>query len=400
MYGVRDIKRIHLEITSKCNAACPQCARNYLGSFTDPMFDLSEIQLADFQRIFPEAFLKQLEMIYMCGTYGEPAVARDCLEIFAYARSLRPNLGTCMHTNGGVRTPDWWAKLAAVCEDVWFGIDGLEDTNHLYRQGVNWNRLMENVLAFTRAGGKATWVMNVFKHNEHQVEKCRALSQELGFKQFIHRKTARFYWPSTGLVDRIPVYDKDGRIKHYLEMPENPEYRNTAFNEDMEARREASYPEGPQHIQNLLKYKEAEKAKRRDPNFKPSPEPVPAEVKKQFDCAKIDCKAVKNGDIYLSASGLLWPCCFLSVNEWGHGPMQARMDEVLAKVPEQLASLDTRKHSLEEIVASPFFQKSVPESWDKPSIEAGKLYDCAYWCKKEDAFFEQEYSNNEFDGRL
>ena len=44
-----------------------------------------------------------------------------------------------------VRPASWWRALGAVMTGknyVRFGIDGLEDTNHLYRQKVKWGTLM------------------------------------------------------------------------------------------------------------------------------------------------------------------------------------------------------------------------------------------------------------------
>ena len=44
-----------------------------------------------------------------------------------------------MNTNAGAREETWWAELARVFGRkgaVIFSVDGLEDTNRLYRQGV------------------------------------------------------------------------------------------------------------------------------------------------------------------------------------------------------------------------------------------------------------------------
>ena len=43
-------------------------------------------------------------------------------------------------------------KLAQYSE-VNFSVDGLEDTNHLYRQGVKWEKVEDNMVAFCDAGG-------------------------------------------------------------------------------------------------------------------------------------------------------------------------------------------------------------------------------------------------------
>jgi hypothetical protein len=61
---------------------------------------------------------------------------------------------------------------------VW-GIDGLEDTNHLYRQDVEWNKVMDRVKWFIDAGGHATWKWIPFLHNKHQdIIKIERLGKE------------------------------------------------------------------------------------------------------------------------------------------------------------------------------------------------------------------------------
>ena len=65
-----------------------------------------------------------------------------------------------------------------------FSIDGLEDTNHVYRVNVNWNQLIKNAQAYIATGATAHWDMLIYQHNEHQVEQCRQLAKDLGFKWF------------------------------------------------------------------------------------------------------------------------------------------------------------------------------------------------------------------------
>jgi hypothetical protein len=71
--------------------------------------------------------------------------------------------------------------------------EGLEDTNHLYRQKVKWERVMENAKAFIDRGGHAKWDFIVFKHNEHQVDEARQLAMDMGFEKFQVKKTGRFF---------------------------------------------------------------------------------------------------------------------------------------------------------------------------------------------------------------
>lgn len=185
-------KILHLEPTDACNAACPQCARE-----TDQTFDknnLHHLTVDQINKLLIPGTIKQLDKMYMCGDYGDPAAGKHTLEIYKHFRSLNPNITLGMNTNGGLRTTDWWKDLGKIIKNkqdyVIFSIDGLEDTNHIYRVNVNWSRVIENVEAFISAGGNAHWDMLVFEHNEHQVNECEKLARELGFKWF-RAKTSR-----------------------------------------------------------------------------------------------------------------------------------------------------------------------------------------------------------------
>jgi sulfatase maturation enzyme AslB (radical SAM superfamily) len=124
----------------------------------------------------------------MCGNYGDPAAGRHTLEIFQYFRKINPTITLGMNTNGGLRNTAWWQELAGILNQpndyVIFSIDGLADTNHLYRVNSTWDKIIENAQAYIGTGGTAHWDMLVYKHNEHQVDRCQELAQELRFKWF------------------------------------------------------------------------------------------------------------------------------------------------------------------------------------------------------------------------
>ena len=58
MYNIADIKEVHLEITQRCNAACPMCDRNHNGGQVNRHIadDLQELSLEDVQTIFSPDF--------------------------------------------------------------------------------------------------------------------------------------------------------------------------------------------------------------------------------------------------------------------------------------------------------------------------------------------------------
>jgi len=182
----QDVRVLHIEPTDACNAACPQCARE-----TDTTFnktDLHHLTVEQIKNLVSEDTIRNLEKMFMCGDYGDPAAGKHTLEIFQYFRSINPTITLGMNTNGGLRNTDWWQELAGILNQpqdyVVFSIDGLEDTNHIYRVNVKWGKVLENVQAFIGAGGSAHWDMLVFNHNEHQVDSAEELANNLGFSWF------------------------------------------------------------------------------------------------------------------------------------------------------------------------------------------------------------------------
>lgn len=189
----RDIRVVHLEPTDVCQARCPQCARE-----TDRQFDAQQqhhLSVTDLQAVLPVSTMRNLHKMFMCGNYGDPAAGRYTLELFRYFRAHQPTIVLGMNSNGGIGSQSWWQELAGILNQnqdfVVFSIDGLADTNHLYRVNVNWARLMKNVQTFIDAGGSAHWDMLIYQHNQHQVELCKELARHMGFRWFRTKVTRR-----------------------------------------------------------------------------------------------------------------------------------------------------------------------------------------------------------------
>jgi MoaA/NifB/PqqE/SkfB family radical SAM enzyme len=314
MYKLEDIKDIHLEITSKCQAKCPMCPRRINGGVINPLITLAEIELETFKKWFSESFVKQLNSLFMCGNLGDPIIARDCLEIFDYLKKTNPNIHLSMHTNGSARDIDWWKRLAKLNVRVVFGIDGLKDTHHLYRISTDWDKIIKNAQAFIEEGGHAEWHMLIFQHNEHQIDACRKLSEELGFKNFQIKHTTRFE------KGKFHVLDEHGKTINIL------------------------YP--------TEKSKEMmSKAVGYITDIKP----------------EIKCKAQKHKQFYVSAEGNISPCCWLDF-EWILPKQDTRIDYMdrIGEFPNLF------NNTLEEIFDSGFFNR-IAETWnDNPLAECSK----------------------------
>jgi MoaA/NifB/PqqE/SkfB family radical SAM enzyme len=183
---LRNIKVLHLEPTDVCQAACSLCARE-----TDVRFrkDLQHhLTMSQITKHLPVEQIAQLNKMFMCGNYGDPAAGKNTMELYQQFRKINPDIVLGMNTNGGLQSTIWWHSLGQLFNQsqdyVVFSIDGLEDTNATYRRNVSWPKLMANAEAFIAAGGSAHWDMLVYQHNQHQVDACEHLARDMGFSWF------------------------------------------------------------------------------------------------------------------------------------------------------------------------------------------------------------------------
>jgi MoaA/NifB/PqqE/SkfB family radical SAM enzyme len=367
----RKVTRVHLEVTAKCNAACPQCFRNYFGGPNRVNLEEAELSLKDVKEIFPESFLRQLELLYVNGNYGDGAVAKDITEIFQYFRAAAPNLHLMLFTNGSLRTPDWWGHLGTVINEIFWGIDGLEDTNHLYRRNTNFKKIIANAEAFNKTGAKSVWVFNVFKHNEHQVEEARAMSKNLGFTDFIVRKTARFEFGGK-INTKLPVFSRTGNLEYYLEMPTADRLVNEGY---------AGY-EKTDHapkvtLEEIMKFESAIHEGRLVIENPPSMESYLSERR------EISCLAQAEQSIYVSSTGHVYPCCWIGSYTPLVDPAVQEVKKLHKSMPQGLDGLNARQIPITKIIENIFFQK-VQASWNKGSVKDGILSACSRQCGTHD----------------
>jgi sulfatase maturation enzyme AslB (radical SAM superfamily) len=247
-----------------------------------------------------------------------------------------------MHTNGSARPAEWWESLARVVTACRFSIDGLSDTNHIYRRGTDWAHIMQSVEAFRRAGGTAEWDFLVFRHNEHQVEHARTLSRKLGFTRFNVKKSNRFF---RGAASEDAALDAGPR--QIVELPANPAYRNGALSVLQEMVRARSFTE-------------------------------------YLNTTAIDCKAAASRGIYVSAEGLVFPCCWMANLYRTDAGIAEQIGTMLESLPEGKDSVSALRHSIQEIVEGAFFQDLVPSSWVQGEVSGGRLTVCAYTCGTRD----------------
>ena len=254
------VKQIHVEASTHCNARCPLCPRSLYGYKVEGVYPEIHLQVDKFEEclnLFPDR-----TFVYFNGNLGDPMMNPDIL-------SLTDLTGcrTSITTNGSIGPKETWTQLAEKNVEVVFSVDGIEDTNHLYRQDVSWNKVMERMKWFIGAGGKATWKFVVFKHNSHQKSQARELSEKLGFVDFIIVDHGRNYGPAL---------DRKGNITHWI-LPEDGSMFPTPY--DVKS--------------GIERYKSTHY------NFKLE--------KRKYD---ISCEHLNHMSVYIDVRGRIAPCCY------------------------------------------------------------------------------------------
>lgn len=177
--------RFDFALTTYCQAKCRSCSRTneHTGDKVD-WLKLEHMDLGLFiNRI--KGFSKDIEYIQFCGEYGDPVMHPRIREFVDAALNYTNRVN--INTNGGLRNPDWYTALlndyAQSDKRVYikWGIDGTDhDTNWLYREGVDWQRAMDNMTAWFANNGCGSWHFIIFDWNWHQIPEAYEMSKQIG----------------------------------------------------------------------------------------------------------------------------------------------------------------------------------------------------------------------------
>jgi len=304
--------KLDVELSNICNAACPMCSRTNINN-TKPNNTSSyingktQITFESFKNIIDKnTFINDYNF---CGNWSDPIAAKDFLKIIEYIANKKVVIR--IHTNGSLKPKEWWKELGKILScnpknNIIFGIDGLEDTNHLYRRHTNFSKIIENTTSYiNNTKAEATWAFIPFKHNEHQIDIAKQKAKELGFKRFVINHTSRFY----NLKKDSFIFYENG-IKEILEPAKN------------------------------------------------SPKII------LYDNNGIKCLAKNTKNLFLSFDQLIFPCCYIEDS------FRKRNDTELNSIIDMndLEKLDATKYTFTEIIQSDIF-KLIEMSWLKNTPE-------------------------------
>jgi MoaA/NifB/PqqE/SkfB family radical SAM enzyme len=293
-----------MDITNKCRLACPKCER-YHSDYTEAKN--KELSLNSFKNIFPKQdkllpFYRSLTITF-CGNYGDPLYHSELFSVLSYLKELGIKL--IIYTNGSGFDEQWWQGLCANLtkeDQIVFSVDGLEDTNHLYRRGANWQQILAG-LKVAPQHVQTCWKMIAFSHNEHQFEQAAELAKDLGVQEFEVVKSSRF--KASG----------DEAMK-----PKNPKWHSKRSTDKFAVIRK----------------------------WKKSPEDI-------LDHVQIIPACKKGRSLYIDFNGTFHPCCKTAIK-------RNYKDQTSLDLCNSLLKFDLTKMSWQEVLSDPYW-KEIEDSW-------------------------------------
>ena len=324
-FNTKEVGRLQLECTNYCNAACPQCDRADMD-----IRDLNNAAhtLENYEKWFSKYDWNELTDIHFCGSVDEPTINPELTDLVLWAHRLSKKIkNRSTSTHGGTRDVAFWHKLGRISRkhgklSVIFGIDGLEDTNHIYRRNVKWEILQRNFRTYIAAGGNAVWQFIVFSHNKHQLDDVKERLDREGFT-------------------RLMLIHSDREVVDYVDNERDTKFEVPEWYDTTNANK----------IDNVdlsdIKFGDNEKKEYKANN--------------ERSCVKCPAKTnsgdtsfhKKFGNIYVDARGYVTPCCWLGnpneidqlwethkvskdLHNLHHTPLQDIIDGYWKNIDEQL----------------------------------------------------------------
>jgi sulfatase maturation enzyme AslB (radical SAM superfamily) len=388
MIDYKEILSLDLETSSLCNAKCPVCNRRESGGKKNKSFTETYVTLQNIKDWFPIDFIKQLHNISMCGNYGDSMTNPELIPILRYFKSIKPHIQFHMNTNASGRNPQFWQDLGEIfkdCGTVVFSVDGLEDTNWIYRRGTSWEKIMSAMTNYTSTGAESRWEYLVFRHNQHQVEEAKQLANDIGITHFLTKKALGFVGndeKGTEVHDTINVFGNNAEFQYSISPPTEVKYTNK---EVAEHRSKNAFIKTDQDDV----YTQFEKSKNSDGIFKHKIEYVKAidptrpltNYEKRLGECDIDCQAIPPKRIFISSEGLIFPCCYTGGKYYEpDNEDSAQLKTFINEYGKENISL--KHNTLENIIDGELFTTGWLESFEDRDVRNKRLRVCSLFCGK------------------
>ena len=350
---------LDVELTTNCNAKCPQCSRTdeLNNSEKKSWLPLIQVSLARFESWFSIKDLSKIKNFHFSGTYGDPGMCKDLLEIVKYIINYSDSTIT-INTNGGIRDELYWWKIGAIGGKrltVIFDIDGIDQKMHsFYRQNVSLEKVLENMQAVLETNARVKVLTVLFKHNEDYLDQIQDMCRDMGVEDFDSVEGNNFQGGP-----KYPFKDPDGN------------------DQVLEQITRADREQGLERLDRRVR----DHRHRSETNSKPN----------------IKCLAIEQRNLKVHATGMVAPCCFLSTPLETHGIYRKErvestsyhittsgnesdeMNPLMRDFVNRIEDFTLGTSTLENILNDTWFSKALMQSWLDRKTAA---YGCVKVCGK------------------
>lgn len=367
---------IMLDVTTRCNAGCPQCHR------TDPMglkkaSWLPDINwtLEDFRKALPEKLCKHIYNFDFCGTWGDCLTNPDILPMVKYIKeNADPEVSICINTNGSLRNEEFWWDLGVAGGknlQVVFCVEGTTQEMHQnYRQFTFLNKIFDNMdtLALTKAVIRTQTL--VWKHNEKHLPEIEKMCLDHG--SIRHHFVATDRWHGTDRKLDFTIKGEPGVLE-----ATSPDWQKSFRQTHQERKEDENRPDYTRidrrrFTTQKVKVGEGEKKL----------------MKKLSDTSqgcKIVCEWGVRNKVVINPDGQVLPCCyFCNPHFFNKNDPEVRKEfvnhPIMKEYKKYEPELNVFTADLMDIINHKWFQEILPDSWNSPE----PVKQCSRYCKKYD----------------
>ena len=308
---------LEIEATSVCNAQCPFCSRYTYDGKNLEIYNKNKI-LAN-GKLDVNAFEKNLcnllneknILFDFQGSYSDPMTHPNILELVKIACSVE-DARVEVKTNGSLKYETVYKELAKYLNTkkrkLYFSVDAYGNRNSIYRRGTDWEKIVENMKAFSEGGGKGAIKAVFFEQNMDDYRKLEKLARRLGFISFFVHPNRRESREERASIFNIP---KNYKPKEHID-----------------------YPDG--FVQNFNHYK------------------------------TVECRHIDNEYYFIGCDSKVYPCCDLWGDMVEEDPRVRRLARLVTSNRSEEISL--KKHKFYDIIKGDQFKQLDNTIKNKPNL--------------------------------
>ncbi len=176
--------KISIESGNLCNLRCPLCPTGQQDKTARKGFITFDV----FKRIIDETG-KHLTIIRLYN-WGEPLLNKDLLKMIQYAKERHIDIKISTNLSMKMEDKQIEALLKSGISKIYISCNGASRETYMkYHVGGDFDLVMNNMKRLNakkhvlpECRTSLVWLFHVFKHNQHEINKARALAEKMGIK--------------------------------------------------------------------------------------------------------------------------------------------------------------------------------------------------------------------------